>query len=833
MKKRNFKDQDISSKFEETAESKFGKGEAHHPDALTANEILTFETDNASPNSALESLLKKMTDNLENIQEDKPEETKTEEIPIEAPAPTEEASTIAEIKAKSLLDKCMPYILDENGNDTSVNSKPLYELASVAEILKADSQRTLEKLSKEYGIVFEDMPKPKSEPQEITEPEPEIEEPEIEEELKEIPIISDIDIPDSPFYKIENEPTAMEETVTFTPLPDSTKEIPKISVTTQTKPLNFTGELLKLEEPASHETEEVQLEKSEFEEYTPKNEYTDNESGKKLLKGFAKLKKNVFFAMWGSILLTALTAIFKLPMLSDVVLTHTKTCMIISSLLVLAVVLINIKSLLGLSKIFTSKSDSDILVSLASIAVLIYSVFGIMAGEIIINTQLLMLIILSFNSAKDFMKASTQLRSFKQIFNASPKHSISLINDPAITMAMTKGSVEGDCLIAAPQGVSTVEDFMKYSTFGKFLNGQVNIITVISVLLAVAFGLLSAAFYDGAVYGFYTAAAVLCLTCLPSIFLIDTLPLYHSSKKLAICGSMIAGKTGADIIEQANAIVLNSKDIFPAGTVTMHRMEVLSENNLEDTIVRAASLTEALASPLAPIFKKIAGTGNITVFPDSDTVKYEEAMGISGWVDNRLLFIGNRTLMEAHGISVPDVEVDRKILRQGFFPVYVADQNKACALIIINYDVDPRISKELRRLTASGVTVLVKSSDPNLTEEMICDYLGLYEDSVKVMTAAGCHLYVNSVISVKSASAPAAFKTSPLGLPTIINCAGRIKRSNIVLIAAYIISAVFGVLMFAYTSFGGSGTLFSDTALLIYSIVTTVVSYLFYITQKP
>ena len=226
-------------------------------------------------------------------------------------------------------------------------------------------------------------------------------------------------------------------------------------------------------------------------------------------------------------------------------------------------------------------------------------------------------------------------------------------------------------------------------------------------------------------------------------------------------------------------------------------------------------------------------TGNEVVNPQKDTVKYEEALGISGWVDNRLLFIGNRTLMESHGISVPSVDVDRKILREGYFPVYVASQNKACALLVVRYDVDAQTAKELRRLTTTGLTVLVKTSDPNLTEAMICDYLGLYEGSVKVMSAAGCHIYVNTVTPVKSCSAPAVFKSSNLGLPTIINCANRIKVSNIILTAAYIISAVFGILLFAYTSFGGSGALLEDSSILLYGIISTVISYLLYITQKP
>ncbi len=803
------KNNDSSLDYNGIIESSFGKGDFHHPDALTADEILKDKGDGFSANSALESLRKKITG------------------ATEAPEPE---------PPKTLLDKCLPYILDEDGNDTSQNQKPLYELESVAEILKNDSQRTLEKLSREYGVVFEGMPKaitPLTE-EKKEEPKPAAEElPPKTEEKEEIPVISDIDIEDSLFYKIESKQTISEQTVTFTPLKSEDEKAPKTVVSSQTRPINFTGELLKIKETAPQETEEIKLEKSEFEEFTPKEEYTDFETGRRLLKKFAKLKKRRFFSMCGTIMLALITAFFLFPFMSDLILSHTKTCMIITSALCLLGITANYPMFSSLFKLFKGTADGDINVALAAIGTALYSVFGVISSETILNIQLLFMIILSVNSIKAFMRVSANLRSFKQILGNQPKNAVALINDPAITLAMTKGSVEGETLIAAPQRTDKIEDFMKYTEYGVFLNGRTGIITAVSLLLAVLTGFLSTVLFKGAIYGFYSAAVILCISALPILSLIDVLPFYHSSKKLNRKGAMIAGITGAKLVEEANAIVLSAKDIFPSGTVTLHQMKVLSDNNLEDTLIRAASLTEAMQSPLAPIFKKIAGNSNITVFPDSDTVKYEEALGISGWVDNRLLFIGNRTLMEAHGISVPDVELDRKILRQGYFPVYVSDQSKACALLIVRYDADASVCKELRQLTNSGVTLLVKTSDPNVTEAMVCDYLGLYEDMVKIMTAAGCHIYVNTTAPVKTQSSPAVFKANPTALAAILNCAGKIKRSNIILTAGYIISAVFGVLFFGYASFGGSGYPLGDTAVLLYSIGASVLTYLLYLTQKP
>jgi hypothetical protein len=316
-------------------------------------------------------------------------------------------------------------------------------------------------------------------------------------------------------------------------------------------------------------------------------------------------------------------------------------------------------------------------------------------------------------------------------------------------------------------------------------------------------------------------------------FNIKDIPSSIVSEKLNKKGGMIAGQMGASHIEMANAIVLNSADIFPAGTVTLHQMKILSDNNLDETILRAASLTQTLNSPLAPIFKKIAGESNIDSLPDSDTVKYEERMGISGWVNNKPLFIGIRTLLEVHGIAVPDIELDRKILRNGYFPIYVATDDKVCALLVVQYTTDADVAYELRRLTKIGITLLVNNTDPNINAEMICDYLGLYEDSVMIMSNAGYHMYKNAILPQESCSSPASFRGGNIMIAKIMNCANRIKRSNTLLSVLYILSAILGIVIFTYSSFAGSGTLINSSSVLMYSIISTIVSYILYLFLKP
>ncbi len=804
-----------------------------------------------------------------------PEVMKTTEVNIpESPkivSEKEDTISFEEIKEEtpvifktSLLDKCNAYIKDEEGKRADIDADPPYKLQSVAEILQSNSDETLKMLSDRYNISFDDLgkvpkapfsPKEESENQvKIPTPDPIkdstlfiTEEDNQKEESKQIfeekisfknvqsnvkSVISDIDAPYLNTTATIPKNIHDTATITFTPVGNKFKGVRSINVSSKTRPIDLTGEIAELPE-MDLEPKTVQLEKNEFEEYVPKEEFDIQKNAGKFIRKYSVKKRNCFLTTTVSIFLTVILSLTELPFMSQIMYSHTKTTMIIFTAITALIAIANVNMFVSLKNIFNRHGNADICASLATVSTLCYAVVGVMRGIVFNDMLLLLAFILSFRSLTVYYKTSYMLSNMKFIRGNYQKTAVKLIEDNAITFAMSKNSIEGDVLIAAPQKTANISDFMKYSTFGTFLSGMLPILTFISVVLSVILGFTCSYYFDNLVYGLYAAAAIQCFTALPTVFFIDILPVYRANKKLKLRGGIILSKTAADHLEESNAIVVEAADLFPAGRITLHQMKVLSENNLEDTLIRAASLTENLGSSLAPIFKEIAGTGNITVLPDSDTVKYEDRMGISGWVDNRLLFIGNRTLMEAHGIEVPSVEIDRKILREGYFPVYVATREKACALLIIQYHVDRDIAKELRELTASGVTLLVNSCDPNLIEEMICDYFGLYSDSVKVMSAAGSHMYKNAVSPVKSVSAPAAYRSNPLALVSILNRASKIKKSNTLLTVMYILSAVLGAVIFAYASLGGSGNLIHQSTLLLYGGISTAVSYLFYLFARP
>lgn len=784
----------------------------HSPFVLTPEEILNSNTRKSvdhSKTSALDSLKQK----------------------VASSAPEK-----AETNAHKLSDKCTPYFLDEEGKNTTIDTEPIYKLQSVADILKAESGEAIKRLSEKYGIDFDEIqvekevfPKQVETPvlDKKKEPEKNI------SDTKTKIIISDIDtFPEEPTSI--NYTDSNSTTVTFTPITTNNESEKKITISTHTSSfkLGLTGEIAKT--PAKEEVkaaENVKLEKNEFDEFVPKEEFIDTKTSQKLLRRLLVNKRSAFISLVVSVLITLLLSFAKLPFMTKLFLEHTMVSMIVCSALTLIAVIFNISVFKAIPKTFSSSSSPDVLAAFSIVFTLLYAVFSIIKSDYILDMLLSLSLILSIRAITEFLKASYIVSNLKVALKAKDIHTLKLINDPAITFSLAKDAIIGNALISVGQKTERISDYMKYTLYNKFLNGHLPIITVASLTLSLIAAFICTAYWKSVSVGFYAASAVQMLTCLPSLFFIDALPLFSTAKKLNPMGAMISGKYAAEQIEKANGTVIDSADIFPKGTVTLHQMKVLSENMLDDTLIRAAALTEYINSPLADLFKKITSTSNITVFPDTDTVKYEERMGISGWVDNRTLFIGNRTLMEAHGIDVPSVEIDRKILRQGYFPVYVASDDKICALLTVQYSVCPKTAKILRQLTKLGITLLVNNCDPNMTAEMISDYLGLYEDCVKVMSPAGSHMYKSTVSSQQSASAPAVFTKKPIAHSAILNCATKIKRSNILLSVIYIIAAVLGVVVFAYSSFANG--IANESYILLFLIASSVISYLIYLFEKP
>ena len=126
-------------------------------------------------------------------------------------------------------------------------------------------------------------------------------------------------------------------------------------------------------------------------------------------------------------------------------------------------------------KLFSKKASADSICSVASFAVIVYAIIAFTKAISPVDIMLLGMISLSFRAIGAFIKSSYILSNLRQINTNIKKRAIRLIDENAITFAMAKNAIDGDVLIAAPQYTANISDYMKYTTFGTFMNGKIPI----------------------------------------------------------------------------------------------------------------------------------------------------------------------------------------------------------------------------------------------------------------------------------------------------------------------------------------------------------------------
>ncbi len=528
-----------------------------------------------------------------------------------------------------------------------------------------------------------------------------------------------------------------------------------------------------------------------------------------------------------SFVLALCSLIAATPLLASFAQSDAKTLAIAATAVLALCSLLN----LDMFKSFAGKSGSDFSLTLSVLASLLFGGYCILTSNFAFaQLSFIPTIGIFFSLLGKRNNAKRQLLGFLEIANDEEKQALTLIDEKNGSYAIAHDAVEGEALVAAGRKTINITRYLKNSQFDDPFSkkGYATAFAVVcAALIAAIFGLIK----ESSAFAFYLFSATLALGAPFSGSLIGNLPHKIAAGRLSDYGAMLTSYAAAEEIEQTNAVVFDINSIFPRGRVKMYDMKVLSPNNLDETIFNAAAITTSINSPLGHVFRRIARTSEDYVLPASDSVKYENRLGISGWVGDHSILIGNRTLMETHGVSVPSVEVDRKILRSGYFPVYVASDGRPCALIIVGYEADRHIEAELRRLTKTGVVLLVNNCDPNVTEEMLCDYFGLPDDFVKIMQSGSVRMFKERTEFSESIPAKAAFAGGAEGLAAIVTSSIKIKRLTAIMAVLHILLCFAGVAAAIALTIGGMLNLLTPINLALYlgaSLFTVLLAPFFY-----
>lgn len=722
----------------------------------------------------------------------------------------------------TLLEKCMPFITD--GGYTP-EEKPDYTLESVESIINL-TEKKFSKLFTELeidrsNVTYDALSRAKKAPVISEEPENNkksyepvqtipMQRVEIKQEDKAL-AISDIDN-DIEFTK----------TVSFDAVSnnDSFEDI-----TSGTKILDLSAEMF--EQPQESDKIENLPQIAASFDFEVEDDYKSPQDLKRVAAKLKLRRRNSFLRMFFNILLTAILLLALIPELKVALLSTPRSFYIALAAISFVLLTLNFDIFSSIKSLFSPRKQSFAAVGVAALFVVVYSIIAIINNVNFFDVIFAFSLILCFKGIAGFIKSSAVLGNFRVIASKSDKYGIKLIDDKQITFAMARNSIEGDVLAASSVKTSNIQDFLKNTYSDTALGGALGKLIVTVLTVSVAVGAVVAVRHTSLLSFFEFCSFALMLFAAPTLLFADVLPFSRAAKRLNRLGAALFSVNGAKNLDMANAITITSSQLFPDGTLSLHDMKVL-DNNIDATLIDAAAITNEIGSPLKGIFNSIAKTRPVDI-PEADTIKYEERLGISGWINDRRIFIGNRTLLEAHGISTPPIEVDKKILRQGYFPVYLAVNGKPCALLVVKYNVKREIAVRLQRLVNIGVTFLVDSCDPNLTGEMICDYFGLYSESVRVMGGLGCQLNKNTTEFQENFSSPACHKGGFSGLLEIFCSAGKIKKGVNMGTGLHIALSLALLLFFVYNSLVGAVMPFDSMFVTVGNLISFAIYLIVYL----
>lgn len=253
----------------------------------------------------------------------------------------------------------------------------------------------------------------------------------------------------------------------------------------------------------------------------------------------------------------------------------------------------------------------------------------------------------------------------------------------------------------------------------------------LNVILFAVFSILNNSWH----IGLNIAVCGICIS-VPCISLVNTnSALLGVSKALKKSGAMINGFEGAKVVDNANAIVIEAQDLFGRNSCEIHGIKTFNGAKADDVILKTAAVIMKTKSPLSYVFDDVV-IGKQTILPDVDGVLYEDRLGTSAWIYRKKILVGTRELLIHHGVQVPKEEFESKYTRKGRKILYLAVAGKVMAMFVVSYNADPSLKRALRKLEKSGMTILVKSSDPFINDDSIAELFSLPDGFVRVMNSS-------------------------------------------------------------------------------------------------
>ncbi|NLL63090.1 MAG: hypothetical protein GX241_02425 [Ruminococcaceae bacterium] len=347
---------------------------------------------------------------------------------------------------------------------------------------------------------------------------------------------------------------------------------------------------------------------------------------------------------------------------------------------------------------------------------------------------------LTLASLGRFIAITKTLSNFEFITNGTQLYSSEKISGEEDAFEIGRGLLMGDpeiCYNAKIERPSYfIENSFEDDPADKFASYIIIYVVGIALFMAMIFGIVK----RDVVFAMGVFAAV-CSIGIPAFtIIVSNIALLLVNKIFNKNGAAIVGHRAVLDSMDINAYVLDSTDIFKKGSCNIKGIKTFQDMRIDEAILHAAALVIESGGPLADVFDGVI-LGKKDLLPPVESLAYEERLGLSAWIHGRRVFLGSRELLINHNVQAPNKEFEEKYTRDNRKVIYLAIAGKISAMFVVKYMPDPMLRRYLQNIDRAGVSLLVRSCDCNITEELICSGFGLPLSAVKILSPVSGEIF--------------------------------------------------------------------------------------------
>ena len=347
------------------------------------------------------------------------------------------------------------------------------------------------------------------------------------------------------------------------------------------------------------------------------------------------------------------------------------------------------------------------------------------------------------------------------------------------------------------------------------------VFAVLSLIVAV----IAAIVNQDVIVAFSTLMAALLVSFPTTLLFTLNFSLASVNKKLAKRRACITGYNSTANIDKTDAVVVDAIDLFDVSKCNFHGMKDYGTVRVDDIILYAAAMLTNSRGPLAHVFDKAIIGDRRELLPEVEDLRYEERLGLTGWIRGEKVFVGNRNLLINHNMEAPPKGAEVACLKEGKKVLYIAIDGRVAAMLVVEYGKNEEMKKHLAKLEKNGITIVVSTNDCNIDEEFLSLEYNMPRESFKVVGDFEGGLLDGYIHRVrKTANAKLIHDGTSLSLfetfASAFSYSGSVKLTFIIqaimMLAGLITAAVF--------AFGGNLSVFTAGIVVIVQIIIAVIT---------